>query len=153
MISLLVEESYPSTSSIGSFTFHRSFTFTSFSSHVAASTEQFPPRLCPVCMGRLRTLVDSDGLSTGVAVLGEHGVEAAEAVGPALAHDVPLASQLLVTLETGEVLHVPGPSLSLGTLVRQNDLRAWSQPVRRVSIVQTLCRVPVVQHANLIMAY
>ena len=65
----------------------------------------------------LLTLVNPNSLSTRVAVLGEHAVEAGEAVWPALPHDVPLAPQLAVALEAGKMLHVPGPALSLGTLV------------------------------------
>ena len=69
------------------------------------------------------TLIHPDGLSTGVAVLREHTVEAAEAVGPALPHDVALAPEEVVALEAGEVLHVPGPALGLCALVRENDLK------------------------------
>ena len=61
-------------------------------------------------------------LATGVAVLCEHAVEAAEAVWPALPHDVSLAAEVPVTLEAGEVLHVPGAALGLRALVREDDL-------------------------------
>lgn len=67
-------------------------------------------------------MIYTDGLPAGVAVLGEHGVEAAQAVGAALPHDVPLPSQLCVALEAGKVFHVPGAPLGLGALVGQNDL-------------------------------
>ena len=63
------------------------------------------------------TLIHADGLSASVAVLSEHAVKAAEAVGPALPHDVALAPEEVVTLEAGEVLHVPGPALGLRALV------------------------------------
>ena len=68
------------------------------------------------------TLIDSYGFAAGVAVLGEDGVEAVEAVGPRLAHDVALAAQHPVAFEAGEVAHVPRPSLRLGALVGQYQL-------------------------------
>ena len=68
-------------------------------------------------------MVNADGFATGITVLGEHAVEAGEAVGPPLPHDVPLAAQVLVALEAGKVLHVPGPALRLSALVREDDLR------------------------------
>jgi len=68
-------------------------------------------------------LVHPDGLPAVVAVLGEHRVEAVQTVRFALAHDVPLAAQLLVALVAGEVVHVPRPALRLRALVRQDDLR------------------------------
>ena len=69
------------------------------------------------------TLVHPDRLSAGVAVFGEHAVEAGEAVGPSLPHDVPLPAQVAVALEAGEVLHVPGSALGLSALVRENYLK------------------------------
>jgi hypothetical protein len=71
----------------------------------------------------IRTLIDPDGLAAGVAILGEHAVEAGEAVGSTLAHDVALTAQVLVAFETGKVFHVPGPPLSLSTLVREDYLK------------------------------
>ena len=68
-------------------------------------------------------MVNPNSLSTGVAVLGEHAVEAGEAVWPALPHDVPLAPKVTVAFETCEVLHVPSSALGLGTLVRENNLK------------------------------
>ena len=65
------------------------------------------------------TLIYPDCLPTGVAVLGKHAVKAGEAVGPALAHDVPLPAQVAVALEAGKVLHVPGSPLRLRALVRE----------------------------------
>ena len=67
-------------------------------------------------------MVHAYRLPTGVAVLGEHAVEAAEAVGPALPHDVSLPAEVPVALEAGEVLHVPGAALGLRALVREDDL-------------------------------
>ena len=68
------------------------------------------------------TLINANNFSTGIAVLGEHAVEAGQAVGPPFPHDVPLAPELSVTLEAGEVEHVPGSALGLGTLVGEDDL-------------------------------
>ena len=73
------------------------------------------------------TLVNSNSFSASVAVFGEHAVEAAEAVRPALSHDVALAAQVAVALEAGEVLHVPGAGLGLGALVREDDLKEGSE--------------------------
>ena len=69
------------------------------------------------------TLINSNGFPTGVTVLSEHAVEAGETVGTTLPHDVPLSSQVPVALEAGEVLHVPGATLGLGALVRENYLK------------------------------
>ena len=68
-------------------------------------------------------MIDSNGLAAGVTVLGEHTVEAAEAVGSALSHDVPLTSEVTVALETGEVNHMPGSALGLSALVRKDYLK------------------------------
>jgi hypothetical protein len=68
-------------------------------------------------------LIDPDGLAAGVAILGEHAVEAGEAVGSTLAHDVALTAQVLVAFEAGKVFHVPGSPLSLSTLVREDYLK------------------------------
>ena len=65
----------------------------------------------------ISTLIHADSLSASVAVLSKHAVEAAEAVGSALPHDVPLAPEEVITLEAGEVLHVPRPALGLCALV------------------------------------
>lgn len=69
------------------------------------------------------SLVDANGLATIVAVLGEHRVKAEQAIGLPLPHDVALPAQLLVALVAGKVVHVPGTSLGLGALVRQDNLR------------------------------
>ena len=70
-------------------------------------------------------MIHPDGFSAGVTILGEHAVKASEAVRPALPHDVALAPEEVVTLETGEVLHVPRPALRLSALVREDDLKCW----------------------------
>lgn len=67
-------------------------------------------------------LVDADGLAARVAVLGEAGVEAGQAVGPRLAHDVALPAQLPRALGAREVLHVPRAPLCFRALVRQDYL-------------------------------
>ena len=64
----------------------------------------------------------TDVLAAGVAVLGVEGLEAGAAVGTALLHDVTLAAQDRLTLETAEVLHVPMASFCLGALIRKDDL-------------------------------
>ena len=69
------------------------------------------------------TLIYSDGFSTSITVLCKHTIEASKTVGSALSHDVSLASQVSITLETCEVLHVPGATLRLGALVREDDLK------------------------------
>ena len=69
------------------------------------------------------TLVHPDRLSAGVAVFGEHAVEAGEAVGPSLSHDVPLATQVSVAFKASKMLHVPSPTLGLGALVGEDDLK------------------------------
>lgn len=72
-------------------------------------------------MGHL-ALVHTDGISAGVAVLGEHGVEAVQAVWPSLSHDVPLTAQLAIALEAAEVTHVPSLALGLRALVCEDYL-------------------------------
>lgn len=62
-------------------------------------------------------------LPAGVTVLRIQGLKAGAAVGSALLHDVALAPQHCLTLETAEVLHVPVPTLCLGALVCKDDLR------------------------------
>lgn len=59
----------------------------------------------------------------GVTVLGIEGLEAGAAVGPSLLHDVALAPQHRLALETAEVLHVPVTALCLSALIRKDDLR------------------------------
>jgi hypothetical protein len=71
-------------------------------------------------------LVDADGFAAGVAVLGEHGVEAVEAVGAAVTHYVTLASELPLALGAGEVLHVPGATLGLRAFIGEDDLE-WEK--------------------------
>lgn len=61
-------------------------------------------------------------LSAGVAVLCVKRLVAGAAVRSTLPHDVALAAQRRLTLETAEVLHVPVLPLRLRALVRQNNL-------------------------------
>ena len=65
----------------------------------------------------------TDMFPTGVTVLSVEGLEAGAAVGPSLLHDVALAPQHGLALETAEVLHVPVTALRLGALIRKDDLR------------------------------
>lgn len=64
------------------------------------------------------SLVDADGFPASVAVLSEAVVEAGQAVGARVAHDVPLAAELARALRAREVLHVPSATLRLRALVR-----------------------------------
>ena len=59
----------------------------------------------------------TDVLAAGVAVLCVGGLEAGAAVGTALLHDVTLAAQDRLTLETAEVLHVPVSALCFCTFI------------------------------------
>lgn len=70
-------------------------------------------------------LVHPDMLSASVTILSKHILKARAAVGPAVSHDVPLATQLPVTLQAAEVLHVPTASFSFCTLVSKNHLWEW----------------------------
>jgi len=70
------------------------------------------------------SLIHANGLATIVTVLGEHGVEAEQAIGLPLPHYVTLSAQLLVALMAGKVIHVPGTSLRLGALICQDNLWA-----------------------------
>lgn len=76
-----------------------------------------------VCINSDRCLQHTDMFPAGVAVLGVQGLEAGAAVGPSLLHDVALAPQHSLALETAEVLHVPVTPLCLGALIRKDDLR------------------------------
>lgn len=79
--------------------------------------------LCERFCDKLLKKRHTDMLPAGVAVLGVERLEAGAAVGSALLHDVALAPQHRLTLETAEVLHVPVPALCLGALVCEDDLR------------------------------
>lgn len=59
----------------------------------------------------------TDVFPAGVAVLGVQGLKAGAAVRPALFHDVTLAAQNSLALETAKVLHVPVPALCLCALI------------------------------------
>jgi hypothetical protein len=83
----------------------------------------------------LFTLVNSNGLPTRVAIFCKHAVKTGETVRPSIPHDVSLASKLKIALVAGKVLHVPGPTLGLGALVRKYDLE--NRFFARLSIVQT----------------
>ena len=68
------------------------------------------------------TLIDVDGVATGVAELGKLAVEAVDAEGLALHHDVAGPAQQFVALRAGKVLHVPRVALGLRALVREDQL-------------------------------
>ncbi len=65
----------------------------------------------------------TDVFPAGVAVLCVQRLKAGAAVRPALFHDVTLAAQNSLTLETAKVLHVPVSALCLCALIWKNDLR------------------------------
>lgn len=69
-------------------------------------------------------LVNAYVFPTGVAVFRVEGLITGAAIGATLPHDVALAPQGRLTLETAEVLHVPVPPLRLCTLICQDDLIA-----------------------------
>ncbi len=67
------------------------------------------------------TLIDADGLAASVAIFREDGVKAVQAVRSRVSHDVALAAQHPVALETGKVTHVPArPSASVHSSARIN---------------------------------
>jgi len=68
------------------------------------------------------SLVNANGLATIIAILGKHCIKTEQAIGFPLPHNVPLSTQLFVTLVAGKVIHVPGTSLCLSALVCQNNL-------------------------------
>lgn len=65
----------------------------------------------------------TDVFPTGVTVLCIQGLKTGAAVRPALFHDVTLAAQNSLALETAKVLHVPVPALCLCALICKNDLK------------------------------
>lgn len=92
------------------------------------------------------TLIYSNGFPAGVTIFSKHGIEAVEAEGPPVPHDVPLTSQLPVALETCEMLHVPSSTFSFGALVSQDDLvtssAAWLQALGVMSAAVEMCILP-----------
>lgn len=92
-----------------------------------------------LCRSRPVSLSKGDSgtymVSAGVAVLGVQRLVAGAAVRAALPHDVALAAQCRLALETTEVLHVPVAPLRLRTLVCQNNLglRRHQEKRQRVS--------------------
>lgn len=83
------------------------------------------------------TLIYADWFAAEVTVLGKHSVETVQTVRLSVAHYVPLTTQLLVALETGEMLDMPRSSLGFRAFVREYDLitcrAAWLQGLRMVS--------------------
>lgn len=82
-----------------------------------------PSSSCVLQCTHSLTLIHSDGLPASVAVLGKHGVEAMEAKRSSIPHNISLSTQLSITLEAGEMFHVPSSSLRLCTLISQDDLK------------------------------
>ena len=77
-------------------------------------------------------MIDADGLAASVAIFREDGVKAVEAVRSRVSHDVALAAQHPVALETGKVTHVPRPTLRLRALVSQDQL--WHSIQNKINI-------------------
>ena len=69
------------------------------------------------------TLINSNGLTTSITILSKHAVKAGQAVGSTLPHDIPLSSQVSVTLKAGKMFHMPGSTLRLCTLIREDYLK------------------------------
>lgn len=67
-------------------------------------------------------LVYAYGFAAGVAVLGEHGVEAVEAVWTSFSHYVSLSAQLTLAFGTGKMLHVPCAAFCFRTFIGKDDL-------------------------------
>lgn len=91
------------------------------------------------------SLVDADGLPAGVAVFGKAVVEAGQAVGARLAHDVPLSAELARTLGTCEVLHVPRTTFRFRALVCQNDLGTKINWLKVKFLTNMKCSVSALQ--------
>ena len=68
-------------------------------------------------------MIYPNSFSTSITIFSEHAVKTSKTVRSPLSHDVPLAPEMSVALETREVLHVPRPALCLGALVRENNLK------------------------------
>lgn len=67
-------------------------------------------------------MIHAYGVAARVAVFGEQSVETLQAIRSAVPHDVPLASQLLVTFQTRKVFHVPRTTFRFRALVGQDYL-------------------------------
>ena len=74
------------------------------------------------------TLLNTNTLATRGAVLHVNLLETLATVGLGRLHEVALTTQQLVAVEAGEVGHVPGATLSLRTLVGEDDLVAGRTP-------------------------
>lgn len=68
-------------------------------------------------------MIYPDGLATCIAILSEHAVETGQAVRSPLPHNIALTPQVSIALKAGKMLHMPGSTFSLGTLVREDDLK------------------------------
>jgi hypothetical protein len=73
-------------------------------------------------------LLNADRLATGGAELDVHLLEAFAAVGPTGLHEVALTAEQLITIETGEVAHVPAAPLRLRALIGEYHLVTGRTP-------------------------
>lgn len=69
-------------------------------------------------------------LPTRITVLRIEAFIAAAAVGSALAHDVPLPAQRLLTFKAAEVAHVPVSALGLCAFICKDYLAGWERAQR-----------------------
>ncbi len=68
--------------------------------------------------------INSKSPSAGITILCKDAMEASQAVGPTVPHDVSLPSQLQIALVTSEMFHVPSAAFSFGALIGEDDLVA-----------------------------
>ena len=74
------------------------------------------------------SLVDSNRIAAMFAIFGKHRIETTQTVWFSVAHDVPLAAQLIIAFRTREMLHMPSSSFGFGAFVREDYLRNNNQP-------------------------
>jgi hypothetical protein len=68
------------------------------------------------------TLVNTNTLTTALAVLGVEPFEAGAAVRPALTHNVSLPAEIRVAFVAREMLHVPASTFGFRAFIREDDL-------------------------------
>jgi hypothetical protein len=90
------------------------------------------------------SLIYTNSLTTCIAILGEHAVEAGQTVRSPFPHYVPLTSQVPITFKAGKMFHMPGSSFCFGTLIGENNLvtrgASW---LSRLSVVSAAIELPI----------